>query len=73
MIHVHTARNSERATKPASGAPVQVGTARHTSTDREVRARYDIEAESAWLTLFLAGVSVGCVIAVGIMKMLGAR
>lgn len=75
LIHVCSACNPDRARKAVSGTPAQCRDTLNGTplNDGETRIRYDIEAESALLTLFLAGVSVGCVMMVGLLKILGAR
>lgn len=74
LNRVHGTRNADRLRKSDSGPDEQCrDTLNGTPLNDGVRASYGIEAESALLTLFLAGVSVGCVIAVGVMKFLGAR
>lgn len=76
--HVRSTRNAEQRGFCAHVAPVQSGTARHTSAEQDgVISSYDIEPDftigAVLVAVLGAGISIGLAIGIGICRTFGAR
>jgi len=78
MMRAICTDKTARATKSSSGEPVQSGTSRHTSTERdaETRASYSIESERIesmlWL-FFLTTLGAGGALGVAVYRAVWSR